>query len=384
MKHLIFVMLVIGMFIMGCNSFIIAGLLPQISQTIQQPIAITGQGITAFSLSYFIAGPLFSVIFSNKSVKLIIQIALIVFVLGSLITLISKTIILFLIGRFLTGIGTGIFIPLCLTLAVHIADESSKGRRLSWIWGANSAGAVFGVPLGLYISSLLNWQLSIVCIISLSILVFFVFSFQNLNIKLPVSPLSKYRFYRFIDQKIMLVLGITFFISTASLGLYSYLAVVQSGVANSLVMTVFIWGLGGFIGSSLVGILIDLTKKPQMIVGGILIGLMLTFVIIPFTMGVPYLGLIPFFVWGVLGWAMPTTQQHILFELQEQQGTIIAALNGSAMGLGSVVGTALGGLLIASGLPGIDLPFLAAMLLFIAFFCQFMFIKSSEGVTISE
>ena len=167
MKNLIFLIVVIGMFTAGCNAFMIAGLLPQISQTIGQPVAITGQGITFFSLAYFLSAPLFSMIFSNQAVKLNIQIALAVFLLGNLVTLISKTIVLFLIGRSLAGIGAGIFTPLCVSIAINFRGLSVRGRVLSLVWGANSAGAVFGVPFGLYLSSVFNWQWSIAFIIIL-------------------------------------------------------------------------------------------------------------------------------------------------------------------------------------------------------------------------
>lgn len=387
MKNVIFLALVIAMFTMGCNAFMIAGLLPEISQTIGQPVAMTAQGITAFSFFYFLSAPLFSMIFSNKSFKLIIQIALFIFLLGNLLTLIGKSITFFLIGRSLAGIGTGIFTPICLTMAFHFADQATRGRRLSIIWGANSAGAVFGVPFGLYLSSLLSWQLSILYVIALGLVVLVIFSFQSVSIKLPVMPSLKDRFYLLIDRNIMFVVGITFFISTASLGLYSYMSVIQTGVSHSLVMTVFTWGLGGFIGSSLVGSIIDLTKKPQIIMAFILVGLILTFITIPFTMNLHYLGLIPFFMWGIFGWAMPTTQQHILFELQEKQGTLLAALNGSAIGLGNAVGTAMAGTIIASGSQAIDLPFCAAILLLVVFLGQLMLIKNfknSEGVLSSE
>ncbi|WP_229293902.1 hypothetical protein [Legionella pneumophila] len=41
-KSLIF--LAIGMFTVGCNTFLIAGLLPQIGETLGQPVAVTGPG----------------------------------------------------------------------------------------------------------------------------------------------------------------------------------------------------------------------------------------------------------------------------------------------------------------------------------------------------
>jgi predicted MFS family arabinose efflux permease len=375
-NRLSFLMVVIGMFAVGCNSFLIEGLLPQISQTIGQPIAITGQGITLFGLAYFFSAPLCSLLFSNQSVKHIIQSALAVLLLGNIITLISKTILLFLIGMFLTGIGTGIFTPLCVAIAINLSDVSVRGRVSSLIWGANSAGVVFGVPFGLYLSSYFSWKLSIVYLIILGLFVFIGFSFQNADIKLPITPSLKDRFNLLVDQKILFVIGLTCFISIACLGLYSYIAPLQSGAPHSLAITLFIWGLGGFIGSSLVGIFIDITKKPQMIMALILVGLILTFIIIPFTIQLSYLGLIPVFTWGAFGWATTTPQQHILFELQENQETMLTALNASAIGLGSVFGTAMSGSIIAAGFKEIHLPFLAAILLLVVLVCQLMLIKN--------
>lgn len=374
LKNILF--LVIGMFTVGCNAFLIAGLLPQIGLTIAQPIAVTGQGITAFSLAYFLSAPLFSMIFANKSVKLTLQIALLVFIFGNLITLMSTSLVFFLIGRSLAGIGTGIFTPLCVTIAINLCGLSAKGRVLSLVWGANSAGAVFGVPIGLYLASFFNWQLSIAYIVILGLLTFIGFSLQKVDIQLPIPPSFGDRFRLLANKKIMLVIVITCFTSMASLGLYSYVAPMQSGAPNSLAMMLFIWGLGGFIGSSIVGIFIDLTKKPQIIMALILVGLLLTLVTIPFTKNLPYLGLISFFMWGAFGWATTTPQQHILFELQETQGTTLAALNASAIGLGSAMGTAIGGSIIAAGFKEINLPFLAATLLLVVLIAQLSLIKN--------
>lgn len=384
MKYPLYLIIAMGMFTVGCNSFLIAGLLPQISETISQPIAVTGQGITLFSLAYFLSAPLFSMAAVNNPVKQIIQFALGIFLLGNVLTLIAKTLILFLIGRFLTGIGTGIFTPLCITIAIHYCDETARGRVLSLAWGANSAGAVFGVPFGLYLSSLLNWQLSIAYLILLSLLVLTGFSFQNIETKPALLPSFGDRFRLLLNKKIMLVIGITCLVSMACLGLYSYVAPIQAGGPHSLAMTVFTWGAGGFIGSSLVGIFTDLTKKPQVIMTFILAGLILTFISMPFIKDLPYLGLIPFFMWGALGWATTTPQQHILFKLHEKQGTILAALNASAIGLGGAFGTAIAGSIIASGINEINLSFLAATLLLIVFIGQLMLIKNSNQDVIHE
>lgn len=378
------IFLAIGMFAVGCNTFLIAGLLPQIGQTIGQPVAVTGQGLSLFSVTYLLSAPIFSILFANKSVKRIIQLALTVFIVGNLVTLFSEHLLPFLIGRSLAGIGAGIFTPLCISMAVYFASTTTQGRALSFFWSANSAGVVFGVPFGLYLSSLWHWQLSIAYLVILSFIALIGFSLQNANIRLPKSPPFAVRLRLMIEPKTLSVIGITCFTALASLGLYSYVTLIQSGSPHSLSTTLFSWGMGGFIGSSLVGVFIDRTRKPRVIMALILFGLMLSLIAIPLTKNVPYFGLIPFFMWGAFGWAVANPQQQILYELHENQGSILAAMNSSALGLGGALGTLLGGLIIASGFREIYLPFSAATLLLFVLIGQLLLTHNANKGYIHE
>ena len=104
-----------------------------------------------------------------------------------------------------------------------------------------------------------NWQLSILFIIFICLISFIGFSLQNINIKLPESTSSISfldRFQILMDKNILLVIGVTCLTSMASLGLYSYVALIQPHSPNSLATSLLSWGLGGFIGSSIVGFFI--------------------------------------------------------------------------------------------------------------------------------
>jgi predicted MFS family arabinose efflux permease len=107
---------------------------------------------------------------------------------------------------------------------------------------------------------------------------------------------------------------------------------------------------------------------------------MFSLISIPFTKNLPYFGLIPFFMWGVFGWAVPTPQQQVLFELHENQGSILAALISSALGLGSALGTLLGGLIISFGFKESYLPFPAATVLLLVLIGQLILITNSNKV----
>lgn len=375
-KQLFF--LVIGMFAIGCNTFQIPGLLPQIGHTIGEPMAITAQGIAAFSLTYLFSTPLFSVMFANKSIKPTIQFALVVFTLGNLITIISHNIGSFIIGRALAGIGAGMFMPLGITVALHSVNASAKGRALSVVWGANSAGVVFGIPIAVSLSSLFNWQLSIAYIMILSVVALVGISFKTVDLILPSPGSLKDRVSLFVDKKTRPVLGITCVTALASLGLFSYVIPIQAGSPHSVTLIMFSWGLGGFIGSALIGFFTDRIKKTEVVMVVLLQGLILSFISIPFIKHLPYLGLIPFFMWGVFGWAVPNPQQKILFERHQAQGAIVAAMNSSALGLGSVLGTMLGGVIMTYGFKGINLPLSAAAILVSILFYQLKILKNGN------
>lgn len=376
MRRLFFLSL--GMFTVGSSSFMIAGLLPQIGQSIGQPVSITSQGITAFSLTYLFSAPFFSLIFANRSAKRMLQLALVIFLLGNFLTLCSGSLVPFLLGRILTGLGAGIFNPLCVSLAMGLAGQTAKGRALSLIWGANSAGVVFGVPLALFLSTKFDWRYSIGSVVLFGLIALIGFSLQRAQSSLPASSSMHERLRLLVDKNILSVIGITCFTSLASLGLYSYVSLVQKGAPHSLAISLFFWGLGGFIGSSVVGSFVDRTRKPRVVMAFVILGLALTLFSIPFTKEMPYAALVSFFLWGAFGWATPTPQQHVLFEFYENQRAILSALNSSAIGLGSSLGTAIGGVLIGSGFKAIELPFLSGTLLVAVLVGQVCLVKKSQ------
>lgn len=377
MRRLFF--LSIGMFAVGGSPYMIAGLLPNISQTLGQPVTIVSQGITAFNLTFLLSAPFFSVVFANKSAKRTLQFALAVFLLGNFLTLASENIVLFILGRIISGLAAGIFSPLCVGVAIQLGDQNAKGKVLSLVLGANSAGVVFGVPVGIYLASKLNWQYSIAYVFILAFVALVGFSLQKIDTSLPTTSSIKDRLRLLVDKKILSVIGISCLTSLASLGLYSYVALVHAESSGTLAVLLFFWGLGGFVGSSFVGHFVDRIKNVRILMAIILIGLLLSIASIPFTINLPYIRSISFFMWGVFGWGTVPPQQHVLFERNERQRTILSALNSSAIGLGNSIGTAGGAVLISSGIRAMQLPFFSASILIGVLIFQFMLIKINKN-----
>lgn len=375
------VVLALGMFTVGSSSFMMAGLLPKISLSISQPIAITGQGITAFGITYLISAPIFSIFFSHMSAKKLLQFSLLIFISGNLVTLQSNNLVTFIFGRILTGLGAGIFNPFCVSLAVQLAGENSRGKVLSLIWGANSAGVVFGVPIGIYIATKFSWHYSLAYILTLAFIVLILISSQNIKSIIPSSSNFKKRIELISDKKVLSIIFITCITATASLGLYSYISLVLKTTENVIAKAIFFWGLGGFIGSSSIGHLVDKIKRPQVAMLIVLVGLMVSIASIPVFINIDYFKFIPFFLWGAFGWSMPTPQQHALFDLYQHDRSVLSALNSSAIGMGSAFGTSIGGTILSAGIDPKLLPIYSATLLLSALVFQYIIIKNKKSET---
>src|SRR6185437_15402766 len=93
--------------------------------------------------------------------------ALLLFLVGNLTTLIASDFAVYLASRFVTGLGGGLYLPVAVAAGTQLVSSESRGRVLSLLWGANVAGAVAGVPLGLWLAERLSWRAAVVLILIL-------------------------------------------------------------------------------------------------------------------------------------------------------------------------------------------------------------------------
>jgi len=63
------ILLSLGMFALGFDAYIIAGLIPGISDTYQKDISQVGQAVSIFTLFYAISAPVFSSVLAGKILK---------------------------------------------------------------------------------------------------------------------------------------------------------------------------------------------------------------------------------------------------------------------------------------------------------------------------
>jgi len=340
--------LTIGMFALGMDAYIVAGLIPSISKSFNKSSSAIGQGVTVFTLFFSISAPIFSTILAKSPVKKILIIALSVFTLSNIITAISMNYMLYIVSRAIAGLGAGVSSPIAISASNHLVSEKHKGKAIAFTVGGMSVGTVIGVPLGLEIANISNWRFAMLVIIVISFIALISISILMPKFKIEAPPNLKDRFQLFLNKHVLRVISVTLCAAIASLGLYTYLADIIKTNTDTKNLTHYLtaWGIGGLIGSFGIGFIIDRFKNTRFVMLIILILLALSFGLIPISINLPILGLIPFILWGAMGWATQAPQQHILLKKHPEYGGSAVALNSSINYLGSAMGSAIGGIIL--------------------------------------
>ncbi|MEL5266362.1 MFS transporter [Serratia nevei] len=111
-------LMAIGTFAIGTDTFIVAGVLSDISDTFAVSIAQAGQLISVFALAYMLFAPLTAWLLGNINRKRILQLALVLFIAGNLACACATNYLQVSVGRALAALGGGL---------LHAAGRRRRG-----------------------------------------------------------------------------------------------------------------------------------------------------------------------------------------------------------------------------------------------------------------
>ncbi|MFI8438385.1 MFS transporter [Streptomyces sp. NPDC079020] len=356
----------LGAFALGLDAYVTAGLLPSIADDFDSSVSATGQMVTAFTLAYAIASPIFATLLPASRVRAGLLASLAVFALANAASAVSTSLTFLLVARAFAGVGAGLYLALAAAAAASLVDRERRGRALAVIMGGMSSGTVLGVPAGVYIAEHTSWRATLWLVTVIGAV-----SFIGLAVRLPALPATesvtlRQRAQVVTDPRVASIVGVSLLAAIASLGLYTYFVPVMATGAMGSVETItpylWAWGIGGVVGSILIGSLVDRVRRPATLVVGILAILVVALLAFRLAASVtPLLALLPIAVWGAVGWALQVPQQSdLLAARSERGGPVAVALNESALYLGSAIGSGLGGVAFAFGWSGSVLPLWAA------------------------
>ncbi|WP_314588116.1 MFS transporter [Paenibacillus terrigena] len=147
-------------FVLGTSEFVIVGLLTEVSSSLRITISTAGALVSAFALSFAIATPVLTAIFSRFSKYPLMLILIAIFIAGNLLTALSDSYGLLLASRIMTAVVTGVLITLAMTVASVTMPAEHRSKVISIIFAGFTIASVVGVPLGTSIGQWGGWQMA--------------------------------------------------------------------------------------------------------------------------------------------------------------------------------------------------------------------------------
>ncbi|MEU0101423.1 MFS transporter [Streptomyces sp. NPDC006267] len=353
--------LVVAAISLGIDAYVLAGVLPDMADSLTTTVGAIGLGVTAFTAAYAAAGPFLSRVLVGRSTRTALLVALGTFNLGNLATALAPTLGVFLTSRVVAGAGAGVLTAVATTTAGALVAEHERGRAMAMVTFGLSTGTVVGVPLGMLIGEQVGWRGTMGLVVLIGILSMLALVLRSGTLpKIPASRRSG-RGTVLGNPRVAFGIALSFVLGVASLGLYTYLLPMadESGLGTWGFALVWAWGIGGVLGSGLIGRPLD-RLGPRRLLPVLPAFLLASFLVVRLVDS-PAAWLIATAVWGASGWiSVPVLQQALVRDRTEQAMPIIA-FQMAAMYLGSAAGSALGSALLARGVTADALPGWAAL-----------------------
>lgn len=350
-------LIALGAFALGMASYVTAGLIPMIEASFAVSVAVAAQLVTAFTLAYGLGSPIFVALTPAHRQRAGLLLALGLFVIANAASALAESFTALMVWRAIAGIGAGVYLAMGIGASAAVSTPEHRGKAIAIIMGGMASGVVLGVPLSLLIAEQLGWQAALWLVTLLGLVAFF-----GLLLKLPALPATTattlgQKLAILGDGHVLVILLVSLLAAIASLGMYTFIAPLLAdpayGAVRSVTPYLWVWGIGGVLGSFLIGPLVDRIKGPVLTFAIMLI-LAVSLFVLPLAAALStWLVMLPIALWGAVGWALQVPQNNELILARQAQGdgNLAIALNESALYLGSAIGAAAGGFVLLLQLP---------------------------------
>lgn len=245
-------------FMLGCNEFMVVGVLSDIARSYHVPLSTVGFLVTAFAGVYAISTPIITTLTSNWNRYKLLMLLMTVFFIGNTLTAMAPTLGWLLFARIITAAVAGTIISLINLLVSIITPMDKRPMVLAWVGAGFSIASVIGVPLGTTIATLLSWHDSFWVISGLTLIVFALLAWLTPRDTPQVKGSILEQLALLKDHRVLLGIGITVAVLSLQYTFYTYvrplITTVMGFSLTSLNWLLLLLGVMSIIGNEIAGI----------------------------------------------------------------------------------------------------------------------------------
>jgi DHA1 family inner membrane transport protein len=352
--------LAVGSFGIGMTEFVVMGLLPDIAQDLlpnvwagdpEAAIAQAGWLISLYALGVVVGAPTIAgAVAKYPRHRVMVGLALALTVFNAL-TFIAPSFEWVAASRFLAGLPHGAYFGIGALVAADVLGPGKRAKGVAFVLAGLTIANVVGVPLGTSLGQQAGWRSAFIVVAAI-----FAAATVCIGFFVPEHAGDPGRTFRaelrvFRLRQVWLTLAVGAIGFGGFFAVYSYVAPMVTEVAGSpqwvVPIILVIMGLGMTIGNFAGGVLAD-RNLTRTLVGGF-VALALVQVLLALTAQGIWALAVFIFATGLISAAVSPAIQTRLMDVAEDNQSIAAALNHSALNMGNSLGAFLGGAVIAIG-----------------------------------
>jgi MFS transporter, DHA1 family, inner membrane transport protein len=342
-----------GMFAIGTDSFVIAGILPQVATSFNVSVSLAGQMVTLYALSYALLSPVIAATLAHWPRKRLLLVGLGIFILGNFLTAVAPSIGWALASRLIAGLGAAMYSPTATATAASLVAPEKRASALAVVIAGLSSATALGSPLGAFIGGQGDWRATMwfVTIVGIVAAVA-VFAMLPRIAPLPATTLRQ-RLAPLNDRRVALTLLTTLVAYAGLFAVYTYIGVSFDRVTDAhpqvLPALLLLWGIAATVGNLAAGKLTDRFGSRRIIDGSIALAA-IALASMPWATAHLWSAALVVLVWGMCGWGLLVPQQHRLISLSPGAAPLLLGLNSASL----YVGVAASGVIGAAGITLLD------------------------------
>lgn len=335
-----------GTFAVGTCEFVLAGVLSQLSDTLQVSIGAAGQVVTAFALTCALVAPVLAAVTASWQRRRVLVLAASVYLVGNIATAIAPSFPLVVGAQVIAAAGAGLFVPTAAVTASALVPENRRGRAIAAVTTGFTAATAMGAPLGTAVGAVFGWRVTMWFVAALAVLgLLGVLRLVPADVATPTPKGLRDRLAPLTDRRVLAVLATTLIAFTAVYLPYTYIAAVfapaTGGSGIRLAVLMFLLGVIGTIGNFGAGMLADRIGGRE-VVALALAWLVVSLLVLPLTTGSFGLATAEIVLFGIAAFAITTPQQHRLITLSSGSASVLVSLNAAilylAIAMSGIVG----------------------------------------------